>query len=494
MPRPFVAHNVGRFRYDYAAAPTTTLDKSTAGDSKCEEGSHALGAQHGKLASYHGSPPRYHDAGASHSNPEARVHEIEAGLFMHPYILPNLLTSHQDLLHAVLSGSTVNSGHVHGSVKIVIDGPIYIGLRGPVDSEFRGHADIEIRGPIEVERCASTSSENSARQPTTRRSCSFPPDDQPAYTNSDGRSPSSRPAPTSTYEPAAESINSPRAPANFNPRRGESISTPCFRDDRCQAITLKGSQCKRNGKPNFCYQHVNKLITVPGFNTRTTKASQYVNFEDWIPSYLHPKTQARLRVEMEKTGSPSDVPGYIYVFEIKDLTEPEPDIIKLKVGYTKNLSRRLSQWNRQCRSQQHVLRGYYPEPEGEDATLLPGMLRPGVMVPWSHRLESLVHIELEDLASTFTYLTPGWQAMPAPGAPKEASPRDAHSRQRPSTTSSSIPEWRPIRRHQCQDCGVMHKEIFEFWRWTHGPNKGREWECLVRAIIERWAKFVKLYL
>ncbi|CAA7257384.1 unnamed protein product [Cyclocybe aegerita] len=134
------------------------------------------------------------------------------------------------------------------------------------------------------------------------------------------------------------------------------------------------------------HHHVNKLIAVPGFNTRTSKASQYVNFEDWIPSYLHPKTQARLRVEMEKTGSPSDVAGYIYVFEIKDLAEP--DIIKLKVGYTKNLERRLFQWNRQCGSQQHVLRGYYPEPEAGDATLLPGMLRPGVMVPWSHRLES----------------------------------------------------------------------------------------------------------
>ncbi|CAA7257385.1 unnamed protein product [Cyclocybe aegerita] len=151
MPRPFVAHNVGRFRYDHAAASTPRLDKSTAGDSKCEEGSRALEAQHGELASRcHDSPPRYHSAGASHHNSEAGSHEIE------------------DLLRAILSGSTVNSGNMHGSVKIVINGPVYIGLRGPVDNELCGRTDIEIRGPIEIER-PTTSSENPGRQPRDGR-------------------------------------------------------------------------------------------------------------------------------------------------------------------------------------------------------------------------------------------------------------------------------------------------------------------------------------
>lgn len=38
---------------------------------------------------------------------------------------------------------------------------------------------------------------------------------------------------------------------------------------------------------------------------------------DWIPSYLQPDTQVSLRVEMEKSRSRSDVPGYIYTFEIR---------------------------------------------------------------------------------------------------------------------------------------------------------------------------------
>lgn len=40
---------------------------------------------------------------------------------------------------------------------------------------------------------------------------------------------------------------------------------------------------------------------------------------DWIPDYLHPDTQAALRVEMEKPGSQHDVPGYIYTFEIRGI-------------------------------------------------------------------------------------------------------------------------------------------------------------------------------
>lgn len=38
---------------------------------------------------------------------------------------------------------------------------------------------------------------------------------------------------------------------------------------------------------------------------------------DWIPPYLQGDTQVSLRVEMEKARSQSDVPGYIYTFEIR---------------------------------------------------------------------------------------------------------------------------------------------------------------------------------
>ena len=43
---------------------------------------------------------------------------------------------------------------------------------------------------------------------------------------------------------------------------------------------------------------------------------------DWIPDYLQPDTQVALRVEMEKARSQSDVPGYIYTFEIRGTSVP----------------------------------------------------------------------------------------------------------------------------------------------------------------------------
>ena len=45
----------------------------------------------------------------------------------------------------------------------------------------------------------------------------------------------------------------------------------------------------------------------------------YLTSIDWIPGYLHPDTQAALRAEMEKPQSSSDVPGYIYTFEIRGM-------------------------------------------------------------------------------------------------------------------------------------------------------------------------------
>ena len=38
---------------------------------------------------------------------------------------------------------------------------------------------------------------------------------------------------------------------------------------------------------------------------------------DYIPDYLSDDTKVALRVEMDKVHSTSDVPGYIYTFEIR---------------------------------------------------------------------------------------------------------------------------------------------------------------------------------
>ena len=40
----------------------------------------------------------------------------------------------------------------------------------------------------------------------------------------------------------------------------------------------------------------------------------------------------------------------------------------------------------------------------------------------------------------------------------------------------------------------MHKEIFAFKRPTKGPYKGKEWDLLVKPVIEKWGSFVEHYV
>ena len=39
----------------------------------------------------------------------------------------------------------------------------------------------------------------------------------------------------------------------------------------------------------------------------------------------------------------------------------------------------------------------------------------------------------------------------------------------------------------------MHKEIFSFLRAKKGEFKGREWEGIVKPVIEKWGLFVETY-
>jgi hypothetical protein len=218
------------------------------------------------------------------------------------------------------------------------------------------------------------------------------------------------------------------------------------------------------------------------------KNGEWVKFEDWIPSYLQAATQVALRIEMEKARTQSDVPGYIYTFEIRETRESET--IKLKVGRAVNLVKRIDQWGKQCGSKEQVLRGFYPgavEPDnntGEGNTsLMKGRVIAGEKGPWCHRLERLIHIELSDLTCNCVYLDPSWpkiktvsSASPSATEVKASTSKGEHG---------SVP---------CVDCGSIHKEIFEFRRWKQGENKGKEWDNLVKPVVERWGKFVELYV
>lgn len=40
----------------------------------------------------------------------------------------------------------------------------------------------------------------------------------------------------------------------------------------------------------------------------------------------------------------------------------------------------------------------------------------------------------------------------------------------------------------------MHKEIFSFDRVKRGHYKDKEWESIVRPVIEKWGAFVDAYV
>ena len=88
-----------------------------------------------------------------------------------------------------------------------------------------------------------------------------------------------------------------------------------------------------------------------------------------------------------------------------------------------------------------------------------------------HWTERLVHLELGDIVETKVYLDRAWP-NPA-GTYKSGSKTDDRQRDR-----------------VCSDCGCAHKEIFEFERIKKGRYKGKEYELIVKPIIEKWGGFV----
>lgn len=168
--------------------------------------------------------------------------------------------------------------------------------------------------------------------------------------------------------------------------------------------------------------------------------------------------------------------------------EPDSDTIKFKVGRATNHVRRLDQWGKQCGSKEQIRLGIYPQPDAGESSNLRGLQeidltktaawchRLGLLkfcshvcLPTCHWIERLVHLELNDIVETKVYLDRSWP--------------------NPSTTTyqggSKI-----TRDKVCSDCGCLHKEIFEFERLKKGRYKGKEYELIVKPIIEKWGGFV----
>ncbi|KAH8991068.1 hypothetical protein EDB86DRAFT_2936514 [Lactarius hatsudake] len=249
---------------------------------------------------------------------------------------------------------------------------------------------------------------------------------------------------------------------------------------QCSGMTTAGKRCRNRVKPSgaqahtdsdvFCRIHANKMGEPSGFYDRKT-GQTFIKFSDWVPEYLQPATQIALRAEMQKARALSDVDGYIYAFEILDPDEKK--LINLKVGRATNLNRRMDQWGKQCGSKEQILRGFWPGGMGKEGVPMKGLVQAGPKGPWCHRLERLVHIELADLATSAPYLEAGYPNVEASKEADKGSKRDVK---------------------KCPDCSTMHKEIFTFERATKGRYKGKEWESIVKPVIEKWGGFVEAYL
>ncbi|KIJ63261.1 hypothetical protein HYDPIDRAFT_92638 [Hydnomerulius pinastri MD-312] len=316
-------------------------------------------------------------------------------------------------------------------------------------------------------------------------------------------------SPAAMAQPSISASGGPSLPAlNVTPSRprassvppSPATSTPGKNTVQCRSMTKAGKQCSRQIKlPSthsyldptpalYCHQHKDAMFTAQtGFYVRRSgHADRFVEFSHYIPQYLQRDTQLALRVEMEKATSSADVPGYIYTFEIRD--PKRPNVTQLKVGRAVNLNKRLDQWDKQCGSKVQIVRGWWPgtvEADGEDnganGSLLKGNIKAGEAGPFCHRVERLVHIELADLSIHAPYLEPGW-------------PKVNNSDPSPSATSaSSSPSPKKAAAKPCPDCGAVHREIFTFPCPEKGRYKGREWDLIVKPVIEKWGKFVKEY-
>ncbi|KAL4981146.1 meiotically up-regulated gene 113-domain-containing protein [Aspergillus desertorum] len=174
----------------------------------------------------------------------------------------------------------------------------------------------------------------------------------------------------------------------------------------------------------------------------------------WIPASLSPQTASLLLAELAKPISAADEPGYIYMFWITPSTSPRsnpppsdiapallpsahrdissdsdesdesreqiqrsntairrardlstfpsarsvnsPGTVRLKIGRTSNVTRRLNEWSKQCSNHLTLIR-YYPYTSSFQRHGQNGGLEPGKKVPNVHRVERLIHLELADM-------------------------------------------------------------------------------------------------
>lgn len=166
---------------------------------------------------------------------------------------------------------------------------------------------------------------------------------------------------------------------------------------------------------------------------------------------MPPQTRAQLRLEMAKSVSTSETPGYIYVHEMTPT--PTSTTSLLKIGRSVKPIARLEQWKQTCPTRQPLVRDFFPlpsshpilrrlphlraagtdsspnqlSPQSNGGSRLRGALSVQQPCPFHHRWERLVLLEVGGRASMSGYAPDGMRK-------KERSP--------------------------CEDCGKVHIELF----------------------------------
>lgn len=199
-------------------------------------------------------------------------------------------------------------------------------------------------------------------------------------------------------------------------------------------------------------------------SAQNPKKSSKPSPQSWIPASLEPQTASNLHTELAKPISDADEEGYIYMFWVTPQTEDSrgngpaqpavprdiassllpsaphkdstlrppaqprsvsdaiqaardlnaltrnptstsPGTLRLKIGRTSNVHRRLTEWTRQCSHDLTLIR-YYPYTPSSSVNSSPARspsrapansLVPGRKVPHVHRVERLIHLELASL-------------------------------------------------------------------------------------------------
>lgn len=232
------------------------------------------------------------------------------------------------------------------------------------------------------------------------------------------------------------------APVAPRPSR-PSGNRPTERPPQMQQVSSPGVAAKPQ-RPSSKPSSQSGLLSPPQTPSRpslqssqNSSSSQTKTLLSWIPATLTPQTTSALLTELAKPISEADEPGYIYMFWVtpttttrsgppsaevassllpapsttrsrrvsdalqtaRDLnaltsqpTRHSPGAIRLKIGRTSNVQRRLNEWTRQCSHDLTLIRYYPYTPSASSAPSLSGR-----KVPHVHRVERLIHLELGDI-------------------------------------------------------------------------------------------------